>query len=122
MFAKTAIVSLAAVAALSLAATAHADPAPAMSGWSDPAAMSVRVSIADLNLASPAGAKAVLARIHTAARTICGDEPDIRMSERFALYQSCLKTTVGRTVASLDAPLVTAMNGGQSAIVVASDR
>src|ERR1700728_3220473 len=125
MFAKTAIVSLAAVAALGLAATAHADPAhtaPAMSGWCDPAAMSVRVSIADLNLASPAGAKAVLARIHTAARTICGDEPDIRMSERFALYQSCLKTTVGRTVASLDAPLVTAMNGGQSAIVVASDR
>jgi len=119
MFAKTAIASLAAVAALGCAGTSHA---AATTGSSDPAAMSVSVSIADLNLASPAGAKAVLARIHTAARTICGDEPDIRMGERFALYQSCVKTTVGRTVASLDAPLVTAMNGGQGAIVVASDR
>jgi UrcA family protein len=120
MFAKTAIASLAAVAAMGFAAASHA--APVMSGSSDPAAMSVSVSIADLNLTSPAGAKAVLARIHTAARTICGDEPDIRMSERFALYQSCLKTTVGRTVASLDAPLVTAINGGEGAVLVASVR
>jgi len=53
--------------------------------------MSVKVSVADLSLSSPVGAKIVLRRIHTAAETICGGEPDIRLAERFALYQSCVK-------------------------------
>jgi UrcA family protein len=121
MFAKTAIASLVAVAALGFAASIHAAPAADWSSDSD--TMSVNVSAAGLDLSSPADAKVVLQRIHSAAHTICGDEPDIHSTERFSLYQSCLKTTVDRTVASLDAPLVTAMNGGQpTAIMVASDR
>ena len=84
--------------------------------------MSVNVSVADLNLSSPAGAKIVLRRIHNAAETICGDQPDIRLTARFALYQSCVKATVDRTVASLDSPLVTAQNGGQAAAMTVADR
>ena len=111
MFAKTSFAAVAALSVLGFAATTHASPASDAS--SDPATMSVNVSVADLNLASPVGARIVLQRIHNAAATICGSEPDIRLTERFALYQSCVKTTVDKTVASLDSPLVTAMNGGQ---------
>src|SRR5476649_928425 len=118
MFTKVTLASIASVAVLGFAASTHA--APVADSSSDPAAMSVNVSIADLNLASSSGAKVVLGRIHAAARTICGDEPDIRLTERFAIYQSCLKTTVDRTVASLGAPLVTAMSGGQPAVLAAN--
>jgi len=120
MFAKTALASLAALATLGFAAATHA--APAADANPDSAAMSVNVSIADLNLSSPAGAKVVLRRIDTAAHIICGDEPDIRVTERFAIYQSCLKTTVDRTVASLGSPLVTAMNGAQPAVMASNAR
>jgi UrcA family protein len=120
MFAKTAIATLAAIAALGFAATTHAAPAADWSSDSD--AVSVNVSVASLDLSRPADAKVVLQRIHSAARTICGDEPDIRFTERFSLYQSCLKTTVDRTVASLDAPLVAAMNGGQPDVMAANGR
>jgi UrcA family protein len=109
MFAKTSFAAIAALAVLGFAASSHASPV----GASDPNTMTVSVSVADLNLSSAAGAKIVLRRIHNAATTICGDEPDRRLTERFALYQSCVKTTVDRTVASLDSPVVTAMNGGQ---------
>jgi UrcA family protein len=120
MFAKTAFASLTALAALGFAASTRA--APVADQTSDPAAMSISVGIADLNLSSPDGAKVVLHRIHAAARTICGDEPDIRFTERFAIYQSCLKSTVDRTVASLDSPLVTAMNGGQPDVMASNGR
>jgi UrcA family protein len=111
MFAKTSFAAVAALAILGFAGASHASPAGDAS--SDPAAMSVSVSVADLNLSSGAGAKIALRRIHNAASSICGDEPDTRVTERFAIYQSCVKTTVDRTVASLDSPLVTALNGGQ---------
>jgi UrcA family protein len=119
MFAKTAIASLAAIAALGFAATTHASPVGERS--SDPA-VSVNVSVAGLDLSNPAGAKIVLRRIHNAAETICGDQPDIRLTARFALYQSCVKSTVDRTVASLDSPLVTALNGGQPGAIAVADR
>jgi UrcA family protein len=120
MFAKTSFAAVAALAILGAAATTHASPAAEAS--SDPSAMSVSVSVADLNLSSAAGARIVLQRIHNAAKTICGDETDVRLTERFALYQSCVKTTVDRTVASLDSPIVTAMNGGHPGAIALADR
>ena len=111
MFAKTSFAAVAALAIFGFAATSHASPAGDAS--SDPSTISVNVSVADLNLSSPVGARIALRRIHNAAATICGGEPDIRLTQRFALYQSCVKATIDRTVASLDIPMVTAMNGGQ---------
>ena len=120
MFAKTSFAAFAAVAFLGFAATTHA--APTSDGSSDPSAVSVNVSVADLNLSSPAGAKIVLRRIRGAAQTICGSEPDMRTG-RFAIYQACVKTTVDTTVASLGSPMVTALNAGQPApIAVAASR
>ncbi|MEJ0067284.1 MAG: UrcA family protein [Caulobacteraceae bacterium] len=91
---------------------------------SDPDAMSVAVSVADLNLDNRAGAKTALQRIHAAAKAVCGQEPDIGAIERLSMYDSCIRTSTQRAVASLDSPVATAMNGGAqtSAIVVANRR
>jgi UrcA family protein len=82
--------------------------------------MSVRVSIAGLDISSPAGAKAVLGRIHQAARSICGAEPVVQDLSGRAAYSRCVSAITDRTVAALANPVVTAMNGGQSVVEVAS--
>ena len=120
MSAKSTIASLAVLAALGLAPATHASPA--VDGTSDPAAMTVKVSFADLELSSPAGAKSVLNRIHAAAKTVCGGEPDIRLLERSAIYHSCMKATVERAVASLDSPAVTALNAGEPGATMVANR
>ena len=117
MFSKT---GLAVLAALGCAAAVHAAPVPASSP--DPAAMSITVSVADLDLSDRAGAKAALWRIHAAARTICGEEPDIHAVERLSLYDACVRTSTHRAVAALDSPIVTALNGGQGAAMVVANR
>jgi UrcA family protein len=102
MFTKTTFTALAALAALGLAASAHA--APAMGPSSDPDARSAKVFTADLDLGGEAGAKAALTRIHNAARNVCADELN---------PLACRKDTLDRAVASLGAPLVTALNAGR---------
>ncbi len=120
MSAKTKIASLATLAALGLAPATHAAP---VGEWtSDPAAMTVKVSFADLELSSPAGAQSALNRIHAAAKTACGGEPDIRLLERLAIYHSCVKSTVKRAVASLDNPAVTALNAGEPGATMVANR
>jgi UrcA family protein len=120
MFTKATIASLAALAALGFAPATHA--APSGDWTSDPASMTVKVSFADLNLFSPAGAKSVLYRIHVAAKTVCGGEPDIRLLERSAFFHSCMKATVGRAIASLDSPVVTALNAGETGATIVANR
>ena len=120
MSANTTIACLAALAALGLAAATHA--APSGDWTSDPASMTVKVSFADLDLSSPAGARSVLNRIHAAASTVCGSEPDIRLLERSAVYHSCMKATIGRAVASLDSPVVTALNAGEPGATMVANR
>ena len=122
MFAKTSLAILSVVAALGCAAAVHAAPVSVSS--SDPGVMSITVSVADLNLDNRAGAKTALQRIHAAAKTVCGQEPDIGAVERLSMYDSCIRTSTERAVASLDSPTATAMNGGgqASSIVVANRR
>jgi UrcA family protein len=114
MFTKTTLTTLAALAALGFAASAHA--APAMSPPSGPGAISVQVSIADLNLGGGAGAKAALRRIRNAARDVCVDELN---------PLACMKDTIDRAVAALDNPIVTALNTGRgrpATVLAASSR
>jgi UrcA family protein len=116
MFTKTAF---AALAALSLAASVHAEPA------SQPVnadKVSVSISVADLNLTSQAGARVALQRVRNAARTICGDEPDNRDQKYAGQFQACVQAVVDRAVATLGAPMVSAANKGQTATVLASTR
>ena len=101
MFTKT-TVTLAALAALGFAASAHA--APAMNSSSDSNTPSAKVSVADLNVGGEAGAKAVLWRINNAARNVCANELN---------PLACRKDTILRAVTSLGNPTVTALNAGQ---------
>jgi UrcA family protein len=118
MFTPIKLSALAAVLAIGLAAGAHAAPA------SDTDTVSVKVSIADLNMRSQAGAKVAFQRIHQAATSICGDEPNPSALGEVAQHRACMKSVVARGVASLDNPLVTAMNGGsgRGVTVLASAR
>ncbi len=116
MFAKSPLAILPALAALGCAVAVHAAPAAASSP--DPAAMSITVSVADLDLANRAGAKTALQRIHAAAKTVCGEEPDIGAIERLSLYGACIRTSTDRAVASLNSPVATALNGGHGGAMV----
>jgi UrcA family protein len=60
-----------------LALATQAAPVLAQS-FNDPAQVSVRVKLADLNLQSADGARTALHRIQAAAATICGPEPTAR--------------------------------------------
>jgi len=80
----------------------------------NPDAVTVRVSVADLNLASQQGAAVALRRIRRAAGSICGEQPAAVDLKRRALYDSCMRSTVGKVVASLDNPLVTAQYSGRA--------
>ena len=72
---------------------------------------SVKVSYGDLNLASSAGAKAMLVRIRSAASRACGDAPDLRDLGRVAIYNRCRTDAIHRAVKELGAPLVTEAAG-----------
>lgn len=108
MFFKTTPIALAV-----LAATAVSIPVCAASP--DPDVISVRVSLADLNLAGKPGAAVALRRIRKAAETICGDKPMVIELARVELYDDCARAAVGRAVASLDNPTVTALYTGRTA-------
>jgi UrcA family protein len=86
--------------------------------------VSVKVSYADLNLSTEAGAKVMLQRIRSAAKKICGDGSDDPVA---FIYQTlpCAKATTDRAVAKFGNPIVTALNSGKStapAIALASNR
>jgi UrcA family protein len=59
------------------------------------------VSFADLDLSGEAGARALLGRIHAAARTVCEPEPaavDLTMQTQ---YRNCLHDAVARAVSDV---------------------
>lgn len=107
-------------AACALAAAVAGLPAASQPYAAGDAPVSVRVGYADLNLNSAAGAKAMLARIDAAARQACGTEPDIRDLQRVTVYSHCMTETTQRAVATLNAPLVTALANGSSAAQLAT--
>jgi UrcA family protein len=74
------------------------------------ASSSVHVGYGDLNLASSAGAQAMLSRIRSAANEVCGGQLDRRVIGEPAAFERCRADTVNRTVGRLDAPMVTALN------------
>ena len=92
-------------ASLLAASAAHAQT-PAVD-----APQSAFVRTADLDLTRLSGAQAVLGRIQTAASAVCGPLPDIRDLNGQSAFEHCRADTVSRTVASLNAPLVTALAG-----------
>ncbi len=115
MFSRTTAIALAGLTATIAAAGAHASPP-------GPDVVTVRVSVADLNLAGKPGASIALQRIRAAAGAICGDRPMVEELDRSALYDACLRSTVGQAVASLDNSLVTALYEGSARPPVMASR
>ena len=106
---------LTALAALGFVASAHA----ASPGAAEDT-VTVKVQASDLNLHSEKGASVALKRIQVAAERICGGEPDSRALAEGIAYRACYRSTVDRTVASLDNPIIASLNGpSRSATVLA---
>ena len=108
-----------AVAAIGCAAGSHAASSSHPAYASE--TVSVRVKLADLDLASSAGAAAGLRRIHNAAKEICGPDESFGGFEMGRVYRACVKDSVDRAVARLDNPIVAALNGGRQSAVLASN-
>jgi UrcA family protein len=59
------------------------------------------VSYADLNLNTQGGHDVLVARIHRAAESVCGPEPDSRDLKRLGPYRQCMKQSVGEAVTAI---------------------
>lgn len=84
------------------------------------AAVTLKVSIADLNMSSVAGAREALARIQRAARQICGGDSEPSLTQQMQ-YRSCVSDAVQRAVAAMRLPTLTAVSqGGHVTTAIAS--
>jgi UrcA family protein len=98
MPAKAQFTTLAIAATLVFGASARAAP---MSS-SETGTVSVRVSVADLDLRHEAGLAAAHRRIQRAAAVVCGNEPASSGLALYAASKSCRKAAFDGAVADLD--------------------
>lgn len=77
-----------------------------------------RVQYSDLNLSTPQGAKAMVGRIHSAAKAVCGEEPANTDLASQHDWKVCVSTTEAQALKALNAPLVV-MAYNQDATTVA---
>ena len=73
---------------------------------------SMKVQYADLTLSSPAGAKAMLQRIHQAANVVCGPQSTSQIDRVARLHEACVKQAISGSVRQLNVPMVTALYTG----------
>lgn len=71
------------------------------------------VQYADLNLASPAGAKALYARLGAAADKACGGAPTAQALGRQVTYRACYDRAMEKAVAKVGQPLVRAVHAAR---------
>jgi UrcA family protein len=67
-----------------------------------------QVSYRDLNLSTPAGAKALYIRIQRAAHEVCGfpDQADLHLAR---VSRQCYRDAIAHAVSDVDSPLLTAL-------------
>jgi len=110
---RSILLAIAAATTLSLAFTAPAS--------ADTFQRGERVTYTDLNLSTQDGARVLLARIHRAAEHVCFTENGPQPLDLHIARRQCVTEAVGRAVAHLDSPMVTAMyEGGSTPTVLAS--
>jgi UrcA family protein len=91
-----------ALAALALAGMA------APSALAEKRTVSMTISYADLDLASPAGAKSMLNRLQKASRKVCGTSTH-RSPEEMTWAKACMTDAMSSAVSRLNAPTVSAL-------------
>ncbi len=104
-----------AASACLLGASARAEPTSVKEVVVRPSGGEVRtqsetVSYADLDLGHDAGARALLARISSAAKRVCGPAPETHESP--APFKKCVDRAVEHAVSEVDRPTVNALHGG----------
>lgn len=97
-----------ALAGLAAAGLIAALAAPALAHAAVPDAKAEVVRFADLDLASPAGAHTLYARIYNAAREVCGPSEIIGVRSSVSAWQDCVAASVNQAVRSVNRPLLTA--------------
>jgi UrcA family protein len=96
--------------AISPGNTASVSASPVSSAGS----RSLRISVADLDLSTPAGTQVARDRIHAAARRLCsqlGNMDDLGHQPQFV---ACVERTTAEAWQRLQGPAVAAVNGGRS--------
>jgi UrcA family protein len=83
----------------------------------DPPTRTVRFG--DLNLASPAGAKALYGRIRLAAHRVCEVTADSDPIQRVAVH-TCIDKAIDDAVLHVNAPMLTALRFGGGEVRLAS--
>ncbi len=76
--------------------------------------LSVKVSYADLNLDSVAGATALYSRIKWAARQVCSSNAGGTPIDRYRGWKQCFDGSVSDAVAKVNSPLLTAMHSSKA--------
>jgi UrcA family protein len=92
--------------------SASPSPMPLAGSNGDAAWVSVRTG--DLDLSSAAGAREMMARLHHAAREVCGPEPSDRLSFR-GQDEACMRQVVNGAVVDLGSPALQTLNGSSGA-------
>ena len=98
--------SLGAILALSVSLTSAAGAFEVRS-----AAVQAEVGYSDLDTTHTQGATILLARIKSAAHRVCSPEPVSGDLARLMDFRRCVRDAVGRAVAELDNPFVSALYG-----------
>lgn len=93
---------------LALLALAFALPA----AQADTAPVEVKVTFSDLNVATPAGARALYQRMRRGAEAVCAPH-DGKDAEHHGRFRSCVGQALARAVTTVDRPVLTAVAQGR---------
>jgi UrcA family protein len=75
---------------------------------------SVKVSYADLNLSTLAGADALYRRIERAARTVCGSDDMRERLGHWRAWRNCYDSAIANAVAKVNSPLLSAVHSSKT--------
>lgn len=103
---KIQFTTLAITAALAFAGNVEAAPSAASV---ETESMSVRVSVADLDLSQQAGLAVARKRIHRAAALVCGSQSASAGLAIYELYSDCRKAAFNDAVTDLNAQIASTM-------------
>jgi len=98
------------IAALGISLGAQAgDP-----GSPDRKSTSVVVSYSDLDLTDSAAARTLYARLKSAAREVCGSEPEMRELRQSADYHACYARALNKAVLRIDSASLHALHAART--------
>jgi UrcA family protein len=90
------------------------DTAPVSAALPEYTTNSVKVSFADLDLSTNAGAETLYKRIQLAANQVCGSYRDRRSMKFYQDWKTCRSQAIENAVAKVDRPTLTAVHSNKT--------